>query len=187
LYVGEEVKTMRSPDFIRGLMISLCALVLGALVAGTWQAWRQRYVPVQKRMPVEVVVLFAVGYGLLIMQVAVERWFNLGSPTISIMTITGFFALLVNFVALVLAVRTREVEFRRYPLLNEAADEHREAVKEFRHALATLYRLNMTHWQSLHPGKRPPEPVRYQDELLRLDEEALGDLLEKANGEDKPE
>lgn len=98
---------MTAPDLFRAVMISLAALLISTVLFGTYTAWRDRYTPVPRRAPFASVVTFVIGYVLLLAELMVARWENLGSG-INPSAIVAMIALVLNVVAMVMLVRSAQ-------------------------------------------------------------------------------
>jgi hypothetical protein len=98
---------MAAPDIFRSVLISLAALLIGTVTVGAYTAWRDRLVPVPRRAPFSVVLLFVTGYVLLLVQLVVDRWLNLGD-SVGPGAILAMLALALNAVAMILLVRSSQ-------------------------------------------------------------------------------
>lgn len=165
---------METTDFFRGVLISLAALVSGAVAAGAWQAWRQRDLPLVPRMPAHVLLLFVLGYVALLAYLVIERWDSLGTGSLSAGAYFALFALVVNLAALVAIVHHGNMDAQGHVRLIER--EYGIAVNDFKRALRLLYRLNLAHWKMSHP-ESPAPMSRYQDELPELPDAELDALI----------
>ena len=88
------------PDLFRAVLISLSAFLFGLVLFGAFQAWRDRYEPPPRRLPLAAVLIFLVGYLSLLVQVAYGRWINLGEPRLTAASLGAFVALMINVVAI---------------------------------------------------------------------------------------
>lgn len=103
---------MAAPDLFRTVMVSLAALLIGTVVFGAFTAWRDRALPVPRRAPLHAIIVFALGYVLLLVQLVVGRLENLGRD-IGPAAILAMLALLMNAVAMLMLVRSAQPDGAR--------------------------------------------------------------------------
>ncbi len=162
---------MTTPDLFRALMISLSALLVGVVLFGGYAAWRDRYLPVPRRAPIIIVLLFIAGYILLLGEVIVERWLNLGEQ-IGTSAWLALIAVTMNVIAVGLLVCSSQPG----PDMAERRAEFRRTVSLFRKALSDLDVLNQMNWEKSNGHGDPPHS-RYADTLVTLSDENLEQLL----------
>lgn len=160
-----------APDIFRGVLISLAALLVGIVLAGAYQAWRDRYLPVPKRLPLPLVLTFLAGYVLLLCQLVVDRWVQLGNE-VTPSAWVAMLAVLVNAVAMLGLV----IHSRPGPDLAERHARFHRTVELFRESLSYLDTLNQMNWEKQHKDGELPH-TRYVDSLVHLDDAELEQLL----------
>jgi hypothetical protein len=164
---------MLNPDLFRTILISLAALLVGVVLFGAYAAWRDRYLPVPRRAPIVTVLLFIAGYVLLLAQLVMERWMNLGEQ-IGPAAWTALTAVTLNVIAMMMLVRSAQPG----PALAERHAQFRRTVQLFRESLSLLDVLNQMNWEEHHNGAALPH-TRYADRLIHLSDEELERLLEQ--------
>jgi hypothetical protein len=144
---------------------------VGVVLFGGYAAWRDRFLPVPRRAPIVIVLLFIAGYILLLGEVIVERWLNLGER-IDMSAWLALAAVTMNVVAVGMLVRSSQPG----PGMAERQAEFRRTVALFRKALSDLDVLNQMNWERCNGNGEPPHS-RYADTLTELSDENLEQLL----------
>lgn len=166
---------MTSPDLFRAALISLSALLIGVVLFGAYAAWRDRYLPVPRRAPIVTILMFVAGYVLLLAQLIMERWINLGEQ-IGPAAWTALAAVTLNVVAMAMLVRSALPG----PDMAERHAQLRRTVHLFRESLGLLDTLNQMNWEEQHHAGELPH-TRYVDSLVYLSDAELEEVLSLAN------
>jgi hypothetical protein len=162
---------MINPDLFRTILISFAALLIGVVLFGAYAAWRDRFLPVPRRAPIATVLLFVAGYVLLLAQLMIERWMNLGER-IGPAAWMALTAVTLNVIAMLLLVKSAQPG----PGLAKRHAQFRRTVQLFRESLSYLDTLNQMNWEAHHADGELPHS-RYVDGLLYLSDEELEQLL----------
>ena len=118
------------------------------------------------------VLLFISGYILLLVQLIMERWMNLGEH-VGPAAWTALAAVVMNVVAVALLVRNSQPG----PDMAKRHAQFRRTVQLFRESLSYLDTLNQMNWEARHHDDSEPPHTRYADSLLHLSDEELERLL----------
>lgn len=98
---------MWAADIVRHVLVSLVALIVGMVVFGAWQAWRDKNIPIPRKMPPPVTTLFVVGYIGLLIAAAWSRVEHLGEGKLSAGAYLTLLALFCNVIAIALSLYYR--------------------------------------------------------------------------------
>ncbi len=87
-------------DFIRGIMVSAAALIIGFSSSSTYLLIRGRELGKTYTVPGWVNFLFLIGYNILLMSVIVNRWISVGTP-LTISTAVASIGLILNVISVI--------------------------------------------------------------------------------------